>query len=111
MLLVEGLRHAPLLPGLITDADDPMLRVIACTGAPGCPQALQPTRPLARALAPHVPQGKLLHVSGCAKACAHPGQGPETLVAEAGGFRHGTTGPALSAQALLERPQTLFEAT
>ncbi|EEW24746.1 precorrin-3B synthase [Rhodobacter ferrooxidans] len=110
MLLIEGLRGTPALPGLITDAHDPLLRVIACTGAPGCPQALQPTRPLARALAAHVPSGQMLHVSGCAKACAHPGQGPVTLLAEAGGFRHGATGPALSAKALLERPQTLFEA-
>ncbi|MGB8813573.1 MAG: precorrin-3B synthase, partial [Paracoccaceae bacterium] len=55
MLLIEGAYTAPQISGLITTPDDPMLRVIAFTGAPGCPQALQPTRPLARALGVHVP--------------------------------------------------------
>ena len=74
----------PELAGLITRADDPMLRVIACTGAPGCLQAHAATRPLARALAPHVTQ--TLHVSGCAKGCAHPGAAPLTLTATPDGF-------------------------
>ncbi len=86
MLLVEGARQMPDLPGLITDPADPLLRVVACTGAPGCPQALQPTRGLARALAAHVPQGRVLHVSGCAKGCAHPAAADLTLTATAGGF-------------------------
>ncbi|MEZ5772878.1 MAG: precorrin-3B synthase [Defluviimonas denitrificans] len=69
----------------ITNPSDPLLSVVACTGAPGCPQALGPTRALARQLAPLVPQGKLLHVSGCAKGCAHPGPAPATLTATAPG--------------------------
>lgn len=85
MLLVEGADALPDLPGAITDPDDPLLRVIACTGAPGCPQALNPTRPLARAAAPLVQKGRLLHVSGCVKGCAHPGAAL-TLVAEPAGF-------------------------
>lgn len=92
MLLVEGATHAPELAGLITQADDPRLRVVACTGAPGCLQAAAATRPLARTLAPHVPIGRLLHVSGCAKGCAHPGAAL-TLVATPAGFdlvRNGT---------------------
>ena len=86
MLLVEGTGQMPDLPGLITDPADPLLRVVACTGAPGCPQALQPTRPLARALAPHVRPGVTLHVSGCAKGCAHPAPADLTLTATATGF-------------------------
>lgn len=92
MLLVEGATRAPDLAGLITQADDPRLRVVACTGAPGCLQAAAATRPLARALAPHVPIGRLLHVSGCAKGCAHP-RAALTLVATPAGFdliRNGT---------------------
>ncbi len=86
MLLIEGATAAPPVPEIITVAEDPLRRVIACTGAPGCGQALRPTRPLARALAPLLPEGGLLHVSGCAKGCAHPGPASLTLVATRQGF-------------------------
>jgi precorrin-3B synthase len=86
MLLVEGISAMPDLPGLITQPNDPLLRVIACTGAPGCLQAAQPTRALARSLAPHLPDGIVLHVSGCAKGCAHPAAAILTLTAQAAGF-------------------------
>jgi len=85
MLLIETLADAPRIAGVITDAADPMLWVIACTGAPGCLQAYAATRPLARALAPHLTQ--TLHVSGCAKGCAHPAVAPLTLTATPTGFR------------------------
>lgn len=91
MLLVEGARQAPKITSLVTQANDARLRVAACTGAPGCLQAAAATRPLARALAPQVPVGSLLHVSGCSKGCAHP-QAALTLVATPAGFnliRHG----------------------
>ena len=92
MLLVEGLPIAPEVADLVTQAFDARLQVVACTGAPGCLQAAAATRPLARALAPWVPAGQLLHVSGCSKGCAHP-RAALTLVATAAGFnliRHGT---------------------
>jgi precorrin-3B synthase len=106
-VLIEGLSAAPDLPGLIISPQDPLLRVIACTGAPGCAQALAPTRPLARALASHVPAGVVLHVAGCAKGCAHPGPAL-TLTAAPQGFgliRHGPASappdhPALPPDAL-----------
>ena len=90
MILIQG--PVPDLPDLIRDPADPRLNVVACTGAPACPQALQPTRDLARSLAPKVPQGQVLHVSGCAKGCAHPGPAAIALCATATGFnliRHG----------------------
>ncbi|QJC57235.1 Sulfite reductase [ferredoxin] [Polaromonas vacuolata] len=74
MLLIEQLFDAHDLPqstGLITRADDPLLRVVACSGAPACLQANLDTRALARVLAPHVPVDALLHISGCSKGCAH----------------------------------------
>lgn len=86
MLLLEGLREMPVCAGLVTAAHDPMLRVVACTGAPICPQAHAETRGLAASLAPHIPEGDLLHVSGCAKGCAHPGTASITLVGTADGF-------------------------
>ena len=67
-------------------AGDSLRRVHACTGAPGCRQALQPTRPLARRLAARLPAGAVLHVSGCAKGCAHPAPADLTLTATACGF-------------------------
>lgn len=73
MLLVQGLRQLPDLLDVIRAAGDPIRRVEACSGAPACLQGLAPVRDLARRLAPQVPPGKRLHVSGCAKGCAHPG--------------------------------------
>ncbi|OAN80860.1 hypothetical protein A8B78_10850 [Jannaschia sp. EhC01] len=66
--------------------DDPILNVHACTGAPGCPQALGPTRPLARALARTLAPGETLHISGCTKGCAHPRAADRTYVATPSGF-------------------------
>ena len=107
MLLVVGLQHAPDVAGLVTQPDDARLRVVACTGAPGCLQAAAATRPLARALAPAVPAGQLLHVSGCSKGCAHP-RAALTLVATPAGFnliRHGTAASAPDLLALA--PETI----
>jgi precorrin-3B synthase len=72
--------------GLVTDANDPLLRVIACSGAPACTEAHAETRALAAELAQRIPSDSRLHVSGCAKGCAHPGPAPLTLVATAHGF-------------------------
>jgi precorrin-3B synthase len=116
MLLIEGLEAVPDLPGLITRSDDPLLRVVACTGAPGCPQGLQPTRGLARALASHVPKGFLLHVSGCAKGCAMPRAAAMTLVGQSAGFGFVPNGLAadaplrngLTAVALMADPSILM---
>ena len=88
MVLAEGLTEAPAIAGLLTDGSSPLARVFACTGAPGCPQALQPVRPLARSLAAHLPAGAILHVSGCTKGCAHPAPATHTLTATQAGFDH-----------------------
>ncbi len=93
MILAEGACEMPRHEDLVTRADDPLLRVVACTGAPDCPEAHAQTRMLAAALAPHIGADERLHVSGCAKGCAHPGRSTITLVATASGFdlvRHGT---------------------
>ena len=118
MLLVEDISSLPPLPGLILDATDPRLRVSACTGAPGCPQARAVTRDLARDLAAAVPVGQHLHISGCAKGCAHPR--PADLVLTATNtdrfdlIRNGTAADhplntSLSADALRAAPELLTE--
>lgn len=76
------------------DPDDPLLRVSACTGAPGCASASVETRALARQLAPHVPAGQHLHVSGCDKGCAHPAAADVTLTGRDGRFDLIRNGPA-----------------
>jgi precorrin-3B synthase len=80
MLLIEGLHEMPQHDGLVTRADDPLLRVVACTGAPACPEAHSETRKLAISLAPHLAPDIRLHVSGCAKGCAHMNASDITLV-------------------------------
>ena len=118
MLLIEGISAMPDLPGLITRPRDPMLRVIACTGAPGCLQAAQPTRALARTLAPHLPDGTTLHVSGCSKGCAHARAANFTLTAHAKGFDLIRDGHArdlplrsgMTAEYLADHPAILREA-
>ncbi|SEM91303.1 precorrin-3B synthase [Loktanella fryxellensis] len=93
MVLLTGVTHLPSLPDLITAPGDPLLSVVACTGAPGCPQASVETRALARRLAPHLAPGARLHVSGCAKGCALPRAATLTLIGRAGRFdlvRNGT---------------------
>jgi precorrin-3B synthase len=94
MILAEAACEMPRHEDLVTRADDPLLRVVACTGAPSCPEAHAQTRRFAAALAPHIGADKRLHVSGCAKGCAHPGPSTITLVGTANGFdlvRQGTT--------------------
>jgi precorrin-3B synthase len=118
MILLEGLRAMPQHDGLVTEPDDPVLRVAVCTGAPGCPEARAETRALAAALAPHLPQDTRLHVSGCAKGCAQPARSDITLVGTEGGFdlvRDGTARdrPALrglSSQKILANPASLLGA-
>ncbi|NEV02697.1 precorrin-3B synthase [Bradyrhizobium uaiense] len=94
MMLAEGMHEMPRGSDLVTEADDPVLRVIACSGAPRCREAHADTRTLASVLARHIPAGARLHVSGCAKGCAHSGSADVTLVASGEGFdliRRGTT--------------------
>lgn len=86
MILVESARELPEVEGLITDPADPLLRVTACTGAPACAQGLAQTRPIAADLAPHLKPGQHLHVSGCAKGCAHPKPCAVTITATDTGF-------------------------
>ena len=69
--------------GFIVDASDPRRRVIACAGAPICASGHVATRALAPAIADGVaasPDGTLIHVSGCAKGCAHSGKAALTVV-------------------------------
>ncbi|UVO26347.1 precorrin-3B synthase [Bradyrhizobium arachidis] len=112
MLLLEGLHAMRSHDDLITRSDDPLLRAIACSGAPRCREAHADTRELAVTLAPHIAPDAHLHVSGCAKGCAHSGPASITLVATGAGYdlvSNGTTRDApvlrgLSADSILASP-------
>ena len=72
--------------GFITRADDPRNRVSACIGSGGCASGHIAARDLAVKLAPRLPTGQTLHVSGCSKGCAHPRATDLTLVGQADGI-------------------------
>ena len=74
-------RKAASRLSFITDARDPRWRVVACPGAPSCASGLIASRAIAAQLAGHLPADlSLVHISGCAKGCAHPGPAPLTIV-------------------------------
>lgn len=85
-----SLRASLRREGLIVEADDPRLAVSACTGAPACTRGEAPVLAdaavLSDAIAPLLADGLSLHVSGCAKSCAHPGSADLTLVGRDGRY-------------------------
>lgn len=75
--------------GFITHADDPRRSVIACAGAPVCSAAHIAARAMAPAIAvaaaPFLDRSFTIHVSGCAKGCAHPRPAALTVVGTSAG--------------------------
>jgi len=71
--------------GLIAAPTDRRLQMAACIGADGCASGTVRARQDAAWLASLGGDG-FLHVSGCAKGCAHPGVAHITLVGEAGRY-------------------------
>jgi precorrin-3B synthase len=70
--------------GFVTCPDDPRRHVVACAGAPLCASGYIAARAIApdiaAAAAPYLSDGLTIHVSGCAKGCAHRGAAPLTVV-------------------------------
>ncbi|SHK41835.1 precorrin-3B synthase [Bradyrhizobium lablabi] len=103
---------------LITDPDDPLLRVEACPGAPACRSTSLDTRGDARrlaALSSRFGFEGTIHVSGCAKGCAKSAAADLVLVgaeSKYGIVRNGTAQecPAGSASfaELAADPGTIF---
>ncbi|KAA2211807.1 precorrin-3B synthase [Teichococcus oryzae] len=82
----------------ITDPGDPRMLIRACPGSAGCASGGADTRAAAAILARHPRPPGLLHLSGCAKGCAHPGPAALVLVAQPDGryalVRDGRAGDA-----------------
>ncbi len=79
----------------LTQADDPLLHIDACPGAPSCASATVTTRDVARDIARDITQGiarkatdtpRTLHISGCPKGCARAQPADITLVGRYGRF-------------------------
>ena len=65
------------------DASDARRRIVACPGAPSCASGLIAARTIAAEIAKSVElpgHGVAIHVSGCAKGCAHPKPAPLTII-------------------------------
>jgi precorrin-3B synthase len=94
--LAQGLLDAAARDGLIIDPRDPLLRIEACPGAPGCPSTALDTRGHGRRIAGWLPRFRFagtVHVSGCAKGCAKSGPSDVVLVGSDGHYgivRNGT---------------------
>ena len=91
-LTKEGAAHfltAAANLGFVARADDPGRHVIACAGAPLCASAYIAARAIApeiaAAAAPYLRDSLTIHVSGCAKGCAHPAAARLTVVGTASG--------------------------
>ncbi|MGO8800051.1 MAG: precorrin-3B synthase [Roseiarcus sp.] len=95
ILIVGTDRSAAVAPmlrraGFILEESDPIRSVAACPGAPACANGSTATQrdgarlaPLAQRLGAH---GVALHVSGCAKGCAHARAAAVTLVGRDGRY-------------------------
>ena len=66
---------------LLTQATEPLSRLIACTGSNGCGKGLADTKRDARHLATLLPQALSVHLSGCPRSCAAAHRAPVTLLA------------------------------
>ena len=72
---------------IISDPADRRLGIVTCVGAPACGRGEVNTQATAATLATLRRDGEpLLHLSGCAKGCAHPGRAEVTLVGQEGRF-------------------------
>ncbi|TPJ29496.1 precorrin-3B synthase [Mesorhizobium sp. B2-8-3] len=75
--------------GFVTDPADPRTRIAACPGAPACASGRIATRAIAETIAKEsaglLDASLSLHISGCAKGCAHSGTAALTLVGDENG--------------------------
>jgi precorrin-3B synthase len=95
--------------GFIIDPADPRRKVVACAGAPICASGEIAARAMAPAIAEaarSLSDGEIIHISGCAKGCAHPAPAPLAVFGRDGRcdvFVDGVLSCSVSAEALPER--------
>jgi precorrin-3B synthase len=84
------LQQTAAVLGFVTDSGDPRRSIALCAGSRGCASAFCDTRDLAAKLLAHAPDlldGSLgIHLSGCAKGCAHPASATIAFVGTRSGY-------------------------
>ncbi|MBZ9846620.1 precorrin-3B synthase [Mesorhizobium sp. CA14] len=85
----SSLKASAAALGFVTDPADPRTRIAACPGTPACASGRIATRAIAETIAKEsadlLDASLTLHISGCAKGCAHPGTAALTLVGDENG--------------------------
>lgn len=85
---IKTMRDEARRLGFAVDPSDARRRVVACPGAPSCASGLIAARTIAAEIAKSLElpdRGVVVHVSGCAKGCAHPAATRLTIVGTARG--------------------------
>lgn len=109
---VKPLRDEARRLGFPVDHADARRRIVACPGAPACASGLIASREIAAALARDLQSsgdGIALHVSGCAKGCAHQASAPVAIVGTALGAGIVRNGTARAIPAAYADPADLAE--
>jgi precorrin-3B synthase len=100
--------------GFVVRADDPRLNIVACAGAPICASAYVAARRLAPAIAGQIAPLRddafAVHISGCAKGCAHAAPAALTVVGTSDGCALVADGSARDAPFALVTSNELPEA-
>ncbi|MDX8467478.1 precorrin-3B synthase [Mesorhizobium sp. VK23B] len=85
----DSLQASAAALGFVTSPADPRTRIAACPGAPACASGRIATRAIAETIASESADlfdpSLTLHISGCAKGCAHPGPAALTIVGDENG--------------------------
>jgi precorrin-3B synthase len=95
------------------DAADGRRRIVACPGAPSCASGLIAARTIAAEIAKSLElpgRGVAVHVSGCAKGCAHPAAARFTIVGTGQGCGLVCDGTARATPSSYADPAKLAEA-
>ena len=82
----DGLKGVAKDLDFVTSPTDPRTRIAACPGAPACASGMVAARDVAAEIAHEIGSDLDptldLHISGCAKGCAHPGPAALTIVGD-----------------------------
>ena len=98
--------------GFAVDPSDARRRIVACPGAPSCASGLIAARTIAAEIAESLElpgHGVAVHVSGCAKGCAHPAATHITIVGTAQGCGVVRDGTAYATPSSYAVPTSLAE--